>query len=77
MDSFVGKNVVGAVGGGLLGTAAGLGSSLALGPLGLLAAPVMGAIGGIAGRTAMSAGGKLLKGVGSGLKSSADASMMR
>lgn len=85
MDSFVGKNVVGAVGGGLAGTlgSAKIGSMIGSvgGPVGTVAgavggtllAPVFGAIGGLAGRGIMSTGGKILKDVGSGLKDDAAA----
>ncbi len=76
-DSFVGKNIVGTTVGGLAGMALApkLGMMLG-GPLGALAggllAPTVGLVGGsLLGRSIMSGGGKLLKGVGEGLQNDA------
>lgn len=76
MDSFVGKNVVGAVGGGLAGLALAPKIGALIGGVpgaigGALLAPAVSAIGGLAGHAAMKGGGSLLKGVGESLKDDA------
>ena len=76
MDSFVGKNVVGAVGGGLAGLALAPKIGALIGGVpgaigGALLAPVVSAVGGLAGHAAMKGGGSILKGVGESLKDDA------
>lgn len=76
MDSFVGKNVVGAVGGGLAGLALAPKIGALIGGVpgaigGALLAPAVSAVGGLAGHAAMKGGGSLLKGVGESLKDDA------
>ena len=75
-DSFIGRNVVGAVGGGLAGLALAPKIGGLLGGVpgaigGAILAPAISAIGGLVGHAAMKTGGKVLKDVGEGLKDDA------